>query len=423
MSEFLDLDEVQRRILQLRLSSSGIGGVQGPPGTGKSLGMACEALRSVDNGQAPVVIAAFGNKTVDHVVRYARSLHIQAGGTDESFKTIACRAGYTPAISDDLLTIHSNDMLRISRAKLVFSTLHSSWRAAHAVSAERIILDETAQARPEQGFEVLENTTIDLTQNIPVTVVGDDMQARPISPGGNEFGILSRLKRSMPNSVHMLTTSYRLPEPNVDMTSSVFYEGKLDSPPEVRNRRLELRNLPLGLVRQIIDPDEPLTFVDVKGGEVEGWGYQNPSQVQLTHLIVRALRDSGLDTTDPEKLLVLAPQKAQVIETLRTLSADQLAGENVTTVTRSLGSEADVVIFQTVRSNKRGYLGMTGLREVLNVATSRSRRKLIIVGDWSTFADGFGFTESFGLFPSRSRRMADFIERQGSIVEAQPILQ
>ena len=86
MSEFLDLDEVQRRILQLRLSSSGIGGVQGPPGTGKSLGMACEALRSVDNGQAPVVIAAFGNKTVDHVVRYARSLHIQAGGTDESFR-------------------------------------------------------------------------------------------------------------------------------------------------------------------------------------------------------------------------------------------------------------------------------------------------------------------------------------------------
>src|SRR6266699_525351 len=103
--------------------------------------------------------------------------------------------------------------------------------------------------------------------------------------------------------------SYRLPEPNVDMTSSVFYEGKLDSPPEVRNRRLELRNLPLGFVRQIIDPDEPLTFTDVKGGEVDGWGYQNTTQVQLTHLIVRALRDSGLDTMDPEKLLVLAPQK------------------------------------------------------------------------------------------------------------------
>jgi len=207
------------------------------------------------------------------------------------------------------------------------------------------------------------------------------------------------------------------------MTSSVFYEGKLDSPPEVRNRRLELRNLPLGFVRQIIDPDEPLTFTDVKGGEVDGWGYQNTTQVQLTHLIVRALRDSGLDTMDPEKLLVLAPQKGQVIETLRMLSADQLAGENVTTVTRSLGSEADVVIFQTVRSNKRGYLGMTGLREVLNVATSRSRRKLIIIGDWSTFADGFAFTEGMGLFPSRSRGMASFIERQGSIVEVQPSLQ
>jgi hypothetical protein len=380
--------------------------------------MAYETLRAIDQGERPIVVGAFGNKTVDTVVRYTRFLHLQAGGTDDTFRELACRVGYTPAISEDILPLHTNDPKRIGKTSIVFTTLHSSWKAGPAgVSAQRLILDETAQARPEQGFEVMEHTVTDRSEPVPITIVGDDMQARPISPNGMESGILSRLRRSRPDAVSMLRMSYRLPEPNVDMTSAVFYEGKLDSPPEVRSRRLELHNLPVGVFRQIIDPTEPLTFADVKGGEIPGLAYSNNLQVRVTREIVNTLHQCGLDTTDPNRLLVLAPQKGQVIETLQALSVDGLAGENVTTVTRSLGLEADVVIFQTVRSNKKGYLGMTGVREVLNVATSRCRMKLIIVGDWSTFADGIAFFEGVGLYSSRSRRMASFIQSHGAIVD------
>jgi len=380
--------------------------------------MAYETLGAIDKGQRPVVVGAFGNKTIDTVARYTRFLHFQGGGTDDTFKELACRIGYTPAVSEDILPIHTNDPKRIRKASIVFTTLHSSWKAGPAVvSAERIILDETAQARPEQGFVVMEQAVAGRSEPVPITIVGDDMQARPISPNGMESGILSRLRKSRPRAVSMLRMSYRLPEPNVDMTSAVFYEGKLDSPPEVRNRRLELRHLPNGTFRQIIEPTEPLTFADVRGGEEFGLAYSNGLQVKVTREIVKTLRQSGLDTTDPNRLLVLAPQKGQVIENQQALSTDGLAGENVTTVTRSLGLEADVVIFQTVRSNKRRYLGMTGVREVLNVATSRCRMKMILVGDWATFADGIGFIDRVGLFSSRSRRMASFIESQGSIVE------
>ena len=418
MSTPFELDDDQRKVLANRLASVDVGGVQGPPGTGKSLVMAYEALRAIDQGHRPIVVGAVGNKTVDTVVRYAWFLHLQYGGTDDSFRELACRVGYTPAISDDILRIHSNNGRRIARAGLVFTTLYSSWNIGPAsLSAERLILDETAQARPEQLFAVMEHTVTNRPGRIPITIVGDDMQARPITPNGIESGILSRLRRSRPEAVSMLQTSYRLPEPNVDMTSSVFYDGNLDSPPEVRNRRLELHHLPTGVLRQVIDPDEPLTFADVRGGEILGLTYSNTVQVQVTREIVDTLRHCGIDTTHPSRLLVLAPQKGQVIETQRALSADSLAGENVTTVARSLGLEADVVIFQTVRSNRRGYLGMTGVREVLNVATSRCRRKLIIVGDWSTFADGKGYSEGVGLYASRSRKMADFIQSHGSLVE------
>jgi hypothetical protein len=380
--------------------------------------MAYEALGAIDRGQRPIVVGAFGNKTIDTVIRYTRFLHLQGGGTDNTFKELACRVGYTPAISEDIQPLHTEDPRRICKTSVVFTTLHSSWKIGPAgVSAERIILDETAQARPEQGFEVMEHAATDRSEPVPITVVGDDMQARPIAPNGMESGILSRLRKSRPGAVSMLRMSYRLPEPNVDMTSAVFYEGKLDSPPEVRNRRLELRNLPVGTVRAIIDPTEPLTFASVKGGEALGLAYSNSLQVQVTHEIVRTLRHCGLDTTDPSRLLVLAPQRGQVIETQQALSMDGLAGENVTTVTRSLGLEADVVIFQTVRSNRKGFLGISGVKELLNVATSRCKMKLIIIGDWSTFADGIGFIEGVGLFSSRSRKMADFIESHGSIVE------
>jgi hypothetical protein len=380
--------------------------------------MAYEALGAIDQGQLPIVVGAFGNKTVDTVVRYTRFLHLQGGGSNDTFKELACRIGYTPAISEDVLPFHTNDPSRIRRKSIVFTTLHSSWKAGPAgVAAERIILDETAQARPEQGFEVMEHAVADRSEPVPITIVGDDMQARPITPNGMESGILSRLRKSRPGAVSMLRMSYRLPAPNVDMTSTVFYEGKLDSPPEVRNRRVELHHLPVGTFRQVIEPTEPLTFADVRGGELLGLAYSNNLQVQVTREIVRTLQRCGIDTTDSNRLLVLAPQKGQVIETQQALSVDGLAGENVTTVTRSLGLEADVVIFQTVRSNRRGFLGMTGVKEVLNVATSRCRMKLIIVGDWSTFADGIGFIDGVGLFSSRSRRMASFIESHGSVVE------
>ena len=65
-----------------------------------------------------------------------------------------------------------------------------------------------------------------------------------------------------------------------------------------------------------------------------------------------------------------------------------------------LGGENDVIIFATTRSNYMRDLGFTSQAELLNVATSRHRRKLIIVGDANnTFAEGCVFqAKSMTLF-------------------------
>ena len=77
------------------------------------------------------------------------------------------------------------------------------------------------------------------------------------------------------------------------------------------------------------------------------------------------------------------------------------------TVHRMLGEENDVIIFPTTRSNSSRDLGFLMQPELLNVATSRQLKKLIIVGDsGETFSEGSKTT----------KKMFDFISSKGSLV-------
>ena len=74
-----------------------------------------------------------------------------------------------------------------------------------------------------------------------------------------------------------------------------------------------------------------------------------------------------------------------------------------------LGAENDIVIFATTRSNQSNNLGFIIQPELLNIATSRQRLKLVIIGDAKeTFAEG----------SDTSKKIYDFIESKGSIIMA-----
>jgi hypothetical protein len=418
-----DLDLDQLGILDKRLSDGGLGGIQGPPGTGKTLLMAHEAAIAYALGIRPIVVAAFGNQTVDNALRYTRAL-LEMGVMTKITgdpRDHLCRVGYSPAISDDIRAFHSNRPSEIKRHGLIFTTLHSTWRLARSVNAERIIIDETAQARPEQAYIVLENALAITNSRIDLTVVGDHMQARPISPGRNEMGILSRLSRSSPERMSMLRMTYREPEPIVDMTSQIFYDGQLDAPPEVRSRRLDVDVQGNGWIRAALDSSEPLTFADFRAPEVSlGYGFSNPGQAEIVQRLTRAYSEGGFDVGNENRFIVLCPYRNQVIETRRQLAAAGFSRVKVLTVTKALGLEAEVAIFEIGRSNGLGNLGMSGWPEILNVATSRMRSKLILLGNLETFSEGNVYESSTNRsYRSKSREIARFIERKGQVVTVQ----
>ena len=117
----------------------------------------------------------------------------------------------------------------------------------------------------------------------------------------------------------------------------------------------------------------------------------NPGEADLCAAEARALLAFGVT---PSELAIIAPYDAQV-QRLRSLLEEFLdLGLEIDTVDGFQGREKDAVIVSLVRSNDRGELGFLTEVRRMNVALTRARKKLIVVGDGALLArhpfyDGF----------------------------------
>ena len=149
--------------------------------------------------------------------------------------------------------------------------------------------------------------------------------------------------------------------------------------------------------------DEPVTFLDTAGAgwdeqqEPDGESRLNPAEAQLVLRKVQELVDAGLD---PREIAVIAPYAAQV-RWIR----EQRQNENVEvdTVDGFQGREKEAVVISLVRSNPEGEIGFLADTRRMNVALTRARRKLLIIGDSATLA-GHDFY----------RQLLDYLESIGA---------
>ena len=130
--------------------------------------------------------------------------------------------------------------------------------------------------------------------------------------------------------------------------------------------------------------DEPLTFIDTAGAdydeelEPDGASRRNPAEGRLVLEKVRQLLEAGLPAAD---IAVIAPYAAQV-RWLREHAAD--AALEIDTVDGFQGREKEAVVISLVRSNREGEIGFLADTRRMNVALTRARRKLIVIGDSAT---------------------------------------
>lgn len=165
----------------------------------------------------------------------------------------------------------------------------------------------------------------------------------------------------------------------MQFSSDMFYQGRLVAAESVTNHTLE----DLGVRGDPLRP-APLVFVDTAGkgfDEVqseEDPSTSNPGQADRTAREVRRLLSRGIS---PEDVAVITPYDAQA-RLLRTLL--DVPGLEIGTIDGFQGREKEAVIIDLVRSNSTGELGFLNDARRMNVAMTRARRFLLVVGDSAT---------------------------------------
>ena len=270
-------------------------------------------------------------------------------------------------------------------ARVIACTLVGS--ASSLLEGQRfntLFIDEAAQALEAACW-------IPIRRVGRVVLAGDHCQLPPTVKSiaalkaGLGRTLMERIVQQKPEVVTLLGVQYRMNEEIMRFSSDWFYGGQVQSAPQVRHR-------------SILDFDVPMEWVESASeewGEAfvgETFGRINREEAHLTMAILhRYLNKIGRQRILEERIDIgiISPYRAQV-QYLRQLVKrdDQLKPLrhliSINTVDGFQGQERDIIIISLVRSNEQGQIGFLRDLRRMNVAITRARMKLIIMGDSET---------------------------------------
>ncbi len=243
-----------------------------------------------------------------------------------------------------------------------------------------VVIDEACQCtEPSIWQAVLRAGRIILAGDhcqLPPTVLSDEAARE-----GLRDSLMQRLiEREGETIFRRLTVQYRMHESIMNFSSGAFYDNSLIADASVRAHRL----CDLPQVSESPLTSEPIELIDTAGAEFDeqvepdGESKLNPKEANLIVRLVRELLDSGLRG---DQIAIIAPYAAQV-RCLR--SRLELPELEIDTVDGFQGREKEAVLLSMVRSNDRCEIGFLSDTRRTNVALTRARRKLIVVGDSAT---------------------------------------
>ncbi len=224
-----------------------------------------------------------------------------------------------------------------------------------------------------------------------VILAGDHCQLPPTVKsimalkGGLGRTLMERIAEQKPEVVTLLEVQYRMNEQIMRFSSDYFYNSRVQSAPEVRGRG-------------ILDYDRPMMWVDttdVDGREEfvgENFGRINRAEAELTLATLADYFDKiGRQRVLDESIDVgiISPYRAQV-QLLRKMirQSERLRPYRrlitVNTVDGFQGQERDIILISLVRDNDGGDIGFLRDLRRMNVAITRARMKLIILGSAAT---------------------------------------
>ena len=294
---------------------------------------------------------------------------------DEAHKIMKEVGNTEQYIQDDLL----------AKAEVITATLvGSNHYTVRELNYHTLVIDEAAQAlEPACWIPILKAQKLILA--------GDHFQLSPTiksdqaASKGLNVTLLEKCADLHPESVVLLQEQYRMHSDIMGYSSQVFYQNKLQAHTSVANHLM-------------FSGDVSLNFIDTAGcgfdEKLEGASSTNPDEAVflMKHLsdYVDALKASETPNGFPG-IAVISPYKEQ-INVLKGLLINspvlmQYADKiSVNTIDSFQGQERDVVYISMTRSNPEGSIGFLSDIRRMNVAMTRARKKLVIVGDSATLS-------------------------------------
>lgn len=289
-------------------------------------------------------------------------------------------------------------------AHVIASTLVSSnHRLLNGRRFGTLFIDEAAQALEAACW-------IAIRKADRVVLAGDHCQLPPTikcyeaARGGLERTLMEKVVSNKPAVVSLLKVQYRMHEEIMKFPSQWFYNGELEAASEVR-------------YRGILDWDTPIHWIDTSEmdfkeefvGETFGRINKAEADLLLSELKIYINRISGNRILE-EKIDfgIISPYKAQVQYLRNKIKADASLKPyrslfTVNTVDGFQGQERDVIFISLVRANEEGQIGFLNDLRRMNVAITRARMKLVILGEAETL-------KHHGFY----RKLLEFIQNIGN---------
>jgi superfamily I DNA and/or RNA helicase len=294
------------------------------------------------------------------------------------------------------LEIRINSEL-FGEARVIASTLvGSANRLLDGQKYNTLFIDEAAQALEAACW-------IPMRRVGRIVLAGDHCQLPPTVKSiaalkaGLGKTLMERIVETHPEAVTLLKTQYRMNDDIMRFSSNYFYNGQVESAPDVRFRGI----LDLDTPMEWIDTseysensenadDSELSFKEEFVGE--SYGRINKAEGLLTlHVLQSYFERIGKQRLLDERIDVglISPYRAQVQYLRRLLMKREYFKPfrrqiSVNTVDGFQGQERDVIVISLVRSNDEGQIGFLRDLRRMNVAITRARMKVIILGNRKT---------------------------------------
>ncbi|MBS1666281.1 MAG: AAA family ATPase [Bacteroidetes bacterium] len=246
------------------------------------------------------------------------------------------------------------------------------------LSFDSLVIDEAGQC-----IEPLAWCIIPLVNRY--VFAGDHFQLPPtvLSNEAAKLGFnRSILEQAISNAPHvrLLDTQYRMRKSIAGFSGNYFYKGLLKTAPH------------------LLDPEPHIVFIDTAGSGfneihgTDGTSLQNEGELQIVKKILET------ESLDPLQTAIISPYAGQVAA-----AKEQLPNSlRISTIDSFQGQEKMNIILSLVRSNEDGDIGFLKDYRRMNVAITRAKEKLFVIGDSATIGND-PFYNSF----------LSYVEKQG----------